>query len=44
MDSPKGETPQTERTLRKSKDSEIGFPQRGDPADRKSLYLYEYEY
>ncbi len=38
MDSPEGETPQTERTLQTSQDSENGFPRRGDPTDRKSLH------
>ena len=36
MDSPEGETPQTEITLQTSQDSENGFPQRGDPTDRKT--------
>ena len=36
MDSPKGETPQTEINVQKHQDSEIGFPQRGDPGDRNN--------
>ena len=38
MDSQEGQTPQTERALQKSHHPENGFPQRGDPADRKSAY------
>jgi len=34
MNSPEGETPQAERTVPKSDDSENEFPKRGDPADR----------
>jgi len=39
MDSQKGETPQRERTFRKTQDPENGFTRRGDPADRRSLYV-----
>ena len=35
MGSPKGETPQTEGTVKTNKYSENGFPQRGDPTDKE---------
>ena len=35
MDSPEGETPQTEITVQQKQDSENGFPQGGDPVDRQ---------
>ena len=36
MDSPEGDTPQTEITGNKSQDSENGNPKSGDHADRKN--------